>query len=500
MLPLILLLSTTIFIYSCKKDKDNHSVLSADEIKKWYISNANTFNTESKIFEHKNPDFTKSFGAFKDGQQVTEFNFDSPNKLVFDNGTSTDAEKEIALANTEVRLLFFSPIDTKTISAAAFMVIIGKEKQDLTKVHYKEFSNFNGRLLFYNSNGTLENGYTIENGKVMKSFGKVKLSSIELLNLKAKLRNHSGAYNSKSGSKLMLYDINSNCVSWVTTSEQTCTSFDLYQFSNKTKLNNLQHEKLMVGSDTYCRWTVSGEYVGSECQSSGNDGGYNGGSGGAGGQQGGGTGSGNTVNKDIIDSLRGYPCAQALLAKMKTPLNTDIGNLIKSTFAQNDDINVTFKIDKTLIGTTIDGNTSTGNFVTGYTSEQTVGLNPDVLNNSSQEYILVTMYHEALHAFFNKRSEDLKNSPGEFSRLYEGVTVNGGRMLGVNDDDHLPMAYNKYVSGLRDIILAFNPNFGSDRAMSLAKFGIITLLPEEKKDNAQERDTTKPGYKGTKCP
>lgn len=110
------------------------------------------------------------------------------------------------------------------------------------------------------------------------------------------------------------------------------------------------------------------------------------------------------------------------------------------------------------------------------------------------------MYHEALHGFFNKRSEDLKNSPGEFSRLYEGVTVNGGRMLGVKDDGHLPMAYNNFVSGLRDIILAFNPDFGSDRAMSLAKFGIITLLPEEVKDNAQERDTTKSGYTGTKCP
>ena len=150
-LPLILLLNTTIFIYSCKKDKENHSVLSADEIKKWYISNANTFNTESKIFEHKSPDFTKPFVSFKDGLQITEFKFDTPNKLVFDNGTSTDTEKEIALANTEVRLLFFSPIDTKTISAAAFMVIIGKEKQDLTNVHYKDFNQFSGRIIFYNS-------------------------------------------------------------------------------------------------------------------------------------------------------------------------------------------------------------------------------------------------------------------------------------------------------------------------------------------------------------
>ena len=169
-----------------------------------------------------------------------------------------------------------------------------------------------------------------------------------------------------------------------------------------------------------------------------------------------------------------------------------------NTFARNDVINITFRTDRSLIGTTTDGNESSGNFVRTQTSEQTVGLNPDVLTKSSQEYILVTMYHEALHAFFKKRSEDLTTT--EFKRLYEGVNVNGGRLLGVQDDGHLPMAYQNYVKGLKDVIMAFNPNFNQDRAWALAKYGIITLLPNDAKINAEERDTTKPGYTGTKCP
>lgn len=44
------------------------------------------------------------------------------------------------------------------------------------------------------------------------------------------------------------------------------------------------------------------------------------------------------------------------------------------------------------------------------------------------------------------------------------------------------------------------PNFNEDRAWILAKTGIIQNLPEESKINDQERDTTKPGYTGTKCP
>ncbi|WP_029288883.1 hypothetical protein [Pedobacter sp. R20-19] len=395
-LVLILLFSTTIFIYSCKKDKDNHSVLSVEEIKKWYITNANAFNTESKIFEHKNPDFTKSFAAFKDGQQVTEFNFDSPNKLVFDNGTSTDAEKEIALANTEVRLLFFSPIDTKTISAAAFMVIIGKEKQDLTNVHYKDFNQFSGRIIFYNSKGALANGYEIEHGNILKSFGKASLKPNELLNLKLHNQAKIASDRIASGTRLMLYDINSNCFEFVTTSEQACVSFNATRsFLNKTGVEESKRQKLMVGNDMYCKWMISGEYVGSECQSSGNDGGYNGGSGNTGGQEGGGSGSGgDNSNKEIIDSVKN-PCLKASLSlAISNGINNQITGYMNSTFGTSSQKNLTFYQSSTLASQD-DGITN------GSQYDINIYLNSNTLPSYSKEYTIATIYHEVLHAYLN---------------------------------------------------------------------------------------------------
>lgn len=209
-----------------------------------------------------------------------------------------------------------------------------------------------------------------------------------------------------------------------------------------------------------------------------------------------GGGSNSAINKDIIDSLQGYPCAQVLIKEMKTNICTDIATLIKNTFAKNDLVNITFKADNSLVGTATDGQEAEGNSSV-YTAEFTVGLNPDVLNKSSQEYIIVTMYHEALHAFFDRKFKLLGEA--EFKRQYEGVQVNGGRLLGVFDDDHTPMAYQKYVDGLKDVIMKFNTSFSEDRARILAKGGIIQFLSGEKTINDQERDTTKPGFTGTKC-
>jgi hypothetical protein len=206
----------------------------------------------------------------------------------------------------------------------------------------------------------------------------------------------------------------------------------------------------------------------------------------------------NNMNRDIIDSLRGYPCAQALIKGIKTNVRTDIATLIKNTFAKNDLVNITFSVDKYLAGTTIDGNERSGNF-TRITGEFYIDLNPDVLTKSTQEYMLVTMYHEALQAFFSRRKQELNND-AEFQRLYEGVNVGGGRLLGVKDDAHIPLAYQNYVNGLKDVIMKFNTNFSEERAWALAKYGIIELLPAESKINGQERDVTKTGYTGTKCP
>jgi len=451
-LPLILLLNTTIFIYSCKKDKENHSVLSADEIKKWYISNANTFNTESKIFEHKSPDFTKPFVSFKDGLQITEFKFDTPNKLVFDNGTSTDAEKESALDRTEIRMLFLNSIGSKSINKAAFMVIVGKYKEDLAKVHYKDFSQFSGRIIFYHSNGTLANGYKIENGNVLKSFGKASLKPNELLNLKLRNQAKIGINRIASGAKLMLYDINSNCFEFVTTSEQTCVSFNATRsFSNKTGVEEPKRQKLMVGNDMYCKWMISGEYVGSECQSSGNDGGYNGGSGNTGGPEGGGSGSGgNNSNKEIIDSVKN-PCVKnALALALSKDAVNDIKTLFYNTFGSDKNYNVVFTDGS--LNSNLDAKTSTKPNDNGIMTS-TITFNTNVGGIRSEQYVVATVYHEMIHA--------------ELRKLFPESPL--GEILIPSQHDYMAENYvNQITASLKSIF----PNLSDDDAWALSWGGL----------------------------
>lgn len=68
-------------------------------------------------------------------------------------------------------------------------------------------------------------------------------------------------------------------------------------------------------------------------------------------------------------------------------------------FKNNKEFNITFSVDEELAGTSTDGyHTSYGNL-----NKQThnIRLNPDILENSSQEYIAATMFHEALHGYLN---------------------------------------------------------------------------------------------------
>jgi hypothetical protein len=204
---------------------------------------------------------------------------------------------------------------------------------------------------------------------------------------------------------------------------------------------------------------------------------------------------------DIKHELDSFPCAKELVLQMST-LNSDISTLIKNAFGKNDNINLIIKADFTLVGTNTDGQTGeikgvqVANKLISYNA--TIGINPDILRSSTKEYILVTIYHEALHAYLGYKK--LQLGVTEFNHQFTGLYMNGGRLIGVQDPDHWTMGYAKFVNGLKNIILAFNPNFSEDRAYALAKYGIMTLSPSENLINQQERNTSFTGYKGTKCP
>jgi hypothetical protein len=135
---------------------------------------------------------------------------------------------------------------------------------------------------------------------------------------------------------------------------------------------------------------------------------------------GGGSGGGNeNSNQDItIDQLQNYPCAHSIAQQLPN-LNNSIASNMRQIFQNNTKYNITFRA-KSGLGTT-DGETFATYSTEFDTFNAVINLNDEVLLNATKEYILVTMYHEVLHAFLKYQLYKLGNT--EFQAQYPGVTV-----------------------------------------------------------------------------
>ncbi len=108
------------------------------------------------------------------------------------------------------------------------------------------------------------------------------------------------------------------------------------------------------------------------------------------------------ANQSIIDSLQGYPCAQGILAQLPS-INDTAKAILKNVFGVDSVVNITFIADSTLPQsvnavtqpTSIQFNPTTGFF------NIKIKINTWVLKNSSKEFIIKTMFHEAIHAFID---------------------------------------------------------------------------------------------------
>ena len=213
---------------------------------------------------------------------------------------------------------------------------------------------------------------------------------------------------------------------------------------------------------------------------------------------GGNGGNGEQNNHEIISHLKDYPCAQDLLMKLPN-LNNALAAILNNVFKQNGNkVNIIFK------GVKPDGNDALTKWKNenGFFNAE-VGLNSDLLTDATQEYILITMYHEVIHAFLGYEFATLGESA--FYEKYPGVINSYGPALpplrhyqfqfleGHNE-------FHSYLNDLRDILRDFNPALSDDVIDALAKGGITTLTEEEKRINYNERHPSKGQYSGTKCP
>lgn len=235
----------------------------------------------------------------------------------------------------------------------------------------------------------------------------------------------------------------------------------------------------------------------------GNSGGDNG-SGGSSGGSNGGSGNGTTTppiippsppskeDKEIIDSLQGYPCAQAVLAKIPN-LENKISKWLNKTFANSVNYNIMFRADPKM-------SDSTDGFFNGYQTNSrsnfTIMLNGKMLKTASQEYIAVTMFHEVLHGFLGAEMVRLRQEgkPEQFAVLYSGWST-----INVHGQDRYINSHANFASTLNDLanaVKSLNPSMNNYDALALAKGGVVSNMSTIEQSINQNH---KNGSSGTKC-
>jgi hypothetical protein len=216
---------------------------------------------------------------------------------------------------------------------------------------------------------------------------------------------------------------------------------------------------------------------------------------------------------DIIDSLGAkYPCAGRLIASLPN-LPTAVARHIYQAFDSQPDSHIVFKEGDAayfVANPSEDGHTN----YESQTHTAQVFINPSVLANASNEYRLVTLYHEALHAYldgelailgtagFNAKYPAVKvvarpNFSSNITRQNDYYFDEGTTMAKV-DPKHRTMA-DYFTQELRDAILAYNPSFPVDRATALARGGIFLNDTSNQYANDAEKDVRKGNSVGTKC-
>ncbi|WP_160138073.1 hypothetical protein [Chryseobacterium sp. c4a] len=174
---------------------------------------------------------------------------------------------------------------------------------------------------------------------------------------------------------------------------------------------------------------------------------------------------------------------------------------MKNIFSNSKDYNITFKA-KSGLGD-VDGTTFSSYSSEFGTFKAVINLNDNVLKNATKEYILVTMYHEAVHAYLDY--EKFRLGTETFQTQYPSVIVGydyaaDGTMVNRYTFIEGHQQVGGFLTTLQNILTTYNSSLPIETAKAMAKAGITTMTSTENQLNRNERDTTLGKHKGTKCP
>ena len=141
-----------------------------------------------------------------------------------------------------------------------------------------------------------------------------------------------------------------------------------------------------------------------------------------------------------------------------------------------------------------------------------------MLNTATNEYILATIYHEVLHAYFNVELAKLDFDNKKFEQKYPGAIIHNATGLYTYKERNVTKSvpYSKiefvtekkghlqlvpFIDKLAKAIQSYNSNIPTDVAKAIARMGIVQgkdMSDWEIAYNINER-TGNNNRKGTKC-
>ncbi|GMQ26312.1 hypothetical protein Aoki45_29940 [Algoriphagus sp. oki45] len=192
----------------------------------------------------------------------------------------------------------------------------------------------------------------------------------------------------------------------------------------------------------------------------------------------GGGGDGGQIAYKIENNVQN-PCISNQVEKaIDAQFKNQITNLINNAFGQSEKFNILLE-DLDLNDNSLDG--ITGTSFTDMAVTFTITINSGALASSSQEYIMVTVFHELLHAYMN----------------YLGINMSS------NSIDHVNMA-NSYLTLLSQALME-HFEIGAIDAYHLAWGGLQNTQKWSELSQTQKYHITetnqkyRSGVKGNKC-
>ncbi|CAI9682483.1 hypothetical protein [Elizabethkingia anophelis] len=215
-----------------------------------------------------------------------------------------------------------------------------------------------------------------------------------------------------------------------------------------------------------------------------------------------------TQNIDI-EQLKNYPCAYAL-AKELPNLNNELANALNKIFKNSDKYNITFKAG--MMSDADDGYTRSAPKKEVDKFYATITLNDKMLSSATKEYILITMYHEVIHAYLGyelMQLGDIKFREKYPMYLFYNDYDSSGNVKTRFTFKEEHTEFGSFMDTLTNVITSYNssksPNnpLPAETIKAMVKSGVTSLSPTEKDLNERERgfDPQKYGNpNGTKCP